>query len=359
MTRLRVHELEDKPIRPAEVDERAVVTVLRVPPECAGMRLDRFVQSQLKRTSRTRAQVIIKRGAYSPDARLLRPSDRVRAEQRILLWRAPWDEEVIESSLPVLFEDDALLAIDKPPGVPVHPTARYYRSTVVKMLEAERPGERHFLAHRIDRETSGVLLLSKVADADRHVKKQFAGIDPRTDRAASRRMVDKTYLAIVHGWPDANRFVVDRPLEEDDTSRLRVKMRCAPEGRGLVATTRCSVRARRIRPSTGARYALVACELETGRQHQIRVHMASTGHALVGDKLYGPDENLHARGADGELTDEDHAMLEIPRHALHAHELELDHPSSGTRLKIVSPLPSDLAAFWDELDEAAPATTGS
>src|SRR5687768_4633363 len=134
-----MHELTQEPLRPHGVDERAVVTVLRVPPECTGMRLDRFVQSQLKRTSRTRAQEIIKRGAYSPEARLLRPSDRVRAEQHILLWRAPWDEDAVDRKLPILFEDHALLAIDKPSGVPVHPTARYYRSTVVKLLEVARP----------------------------------------------------------------------------------------------------------------------------------------------------------------------------------------------------------------------------
>src|SRR5690606_16312622 len=108
---------------------------------------------------------------------------------------------------------------------------RYYRSTVVKLLEAARPGERHHLAHRLDRETSGVLLLSKTPPADRHVKKQFAGIDPATDRESPRRFVDKSYLAIVHGWPEVDQFVVDRPLEEDDKSRLRVKMRCAEPGR--------------------------------------------------------------------------------------------------------------------------------
>lgn len=350
MTRIRMHELPDKPRRPPGVDERAVVTVLRVPPESEGMRLDRFVQSQLKRTSRTRAQEIIRRGAYSWDARLLRVSARVRAEQHVLLWRAPWDEEVVERPLPVLFEDAFLLAIAKPSGVPVHPTARYYRSTVVKLLEAARPGERHHLAHRLDRETSGVLLLSKTPAADRHVKKQFAGIDPSTDRRAGRRFVDKTYLAIVHGWPEEDRFVVDRSLEEDDRSKLRVKMRVAETGHGLVATTRCEVRGRRVRAINGARYALVACILETGRQHQIRVHLASTGHAIVGDKLYGADENLHARGADGELTEEDLAQLEIPRQALHAHELELDHPiEAGRRVRIVSPLEDDLAAFWDDL----------
>src|SRR5262245_8911184 len=119
MSRLRVHELAEEPVRPPGIDERAVVTVVRVPPECSGMRLDRFVQSQLKRTSRTRAQAIVRASAYEDGGRRLRPSDRVRAEQHIHLWRPPWDEAESPTELRVLYEDDALLAIDKPAGVPV------------------------------------------------------------------------------------------------------------------------------------------------------------------------------------------------------------------------------------------------
>ena len=94
---------------------------------------------------------------------------------------------------------------------------------------------------------------------------------------------------------------------------------------------------------------MVRCHLETGRQHQIRVHLAGVGLPLVGDKLYGPDEGLFARGADGELTDEDLRVLELPRHALHAAELSLDHPMTGERLNLHAPLPEDLRAFWEAL----------
>jgi 23S rRNA pseudouridine1911/1915/1917 synthase len=351
VTRLRAHELSESPARPAGVDPRAVVTVLRVPPESAGMRLDRFVQSQLKRTSRTRSQQIIDAGAYDAAGKALRSGERVRAEQLVLLWRPPWDETApAHLPLPVLFEDEALLAIDKPAGVPVHPTARYYRSTVVKMLESARDGERTYLAHRLDRETSGVLLLSRTAEADRHVKKQFSGIDPWTNRAASRRLVDKAYLAVVHEWPAQDSFRVDLPLEEDRDNPIRVKMRVAAPGEGLTSATVCSVIGRRSRASTGQRYGLVRCELETGRQHQIRVHLAALGHPLVGDKLYGSDDRMHARGADGELTDDDVEKLELGRHALHAHTLELDHPSErGRRVRIEAPLANDLAEFWGAL----------
>jgi 23S rRNA pseudouridine1911/1915/1917 synthase len=305
------------------------------------MRLDRFVQSQLKRTSRTRAQVIIARGCYSPDARPLRGNDRVKAEQHILLWREPWDERAPDVEVPVIYEDDDLLAVNKPPGIPVHPTARYHQSTVVKMLEAARPGEHLRLSHRIDRETSGALLLARNAEADRRVKVQFE----------ARESVDKYYLAITWGWPDESAFRVETPIELDPGSRYKVKMRVAQPGQGLTARTGCEVLGRRVHPVTGRRYAMVRCHLETGRQHQIRLHLASLGLPLVGEKLYGPDEALFARGADGELTEEDRQVLELDRHALHAAELTLDHPTTGERLRIEAPLPADLRGFWEGLEE--------
>ncbi len=361
MTRISARELSStsgpfgqgvEVVRPASVPEGSVVSVLRVPPEAAGMRLDRFVQSQLKRTSRTRAQKIILRGAYSPDAKPLRGSDRVRAEQCILLWRAPWDEQATEATLPVLFEDDHLLAINKPAGIPVHPTARHHKGTVVKMLEAARDGERLMLAHRIDRETSGVLLLSRTPEADRHVKAQFArGAEESPKGGPQARSVRKRYIAITWGWPETDTFRVDLPLELDPTSRYGVKMRVARPDEGLRAVTICETGGRRAHPATGRRYALVRCSLETGRQHQIRLHLAALGLPLVGDKLYGPDDEFFGRGADGTLTEEDRIALELDRHALHAELLELDHPADGRRVSITAPLTPDLAAFWEGLCE--------
>jgi 23S rRNA pseudouridine1911/1915/1917 synthase len=361
MTRISARELSStsgpfgrgvEVVRPASVPEGSVVSVLRVPPEAAGMRLDRFVQSQLKRTSRTRAQKIILRGAYSPDAKPLRGSDRVRAEQCILLWRAPWDEQALEATLPILFEDDHLLAINKPAGIPVHPTARHHKGTVVKMLEAARDGERLMLAHRIDRETSGVLLLSRTPEADRHVKAQFArGAEENPKGGPQARSVRKRYIAITWGWPEIDTFRVDLPLQLDPTSRYGVKMRVARPDEGLRAVTICETGGRRIHPETGRRYALVRCSLETGRQHQIRLHLAALGLPLVGDKLYGPDDEFFGRGADGTLTEEDRIALELDRHALHAELLELDHPVDGRRVSITAPLTPDLAAFWEGLCE--------
>ena len=331
-------------VRPPSVPEGSVVTVMRVPPEASGMRLDRFVQTQLRRTTRTRVQAIIARGCFAPDGRSLRSGDRVRSEQHVLLWRAPWDEQAPEVDLEILYEDDHLLAVNKPAGIPVHPTARYYRSTVVKMLEDLRPGEHPRLSHRIDRETSGVLLLAKTALADRLVKMQFE----------AREAVQKEYLALAWGSAPEDRFRVDAPLELDPTSHYGVKMRVAEPDRGVVAGTAFVVEGRRSRPADGRPYTLVRCLLETGRQHQIRVHLASVGLPLVGDKLYGPDDELFGRGADGQLTSDDLAVLELPRQALHAALLELDHPIEPRRVRIEAPLPADIADFWAGLGHAAP-----
>jgi 23S rRNA pseudouridine1911/1915/1917 synthase len=145
------------------------------------------------------------------------------------------------------------------------------------------------------------------------------------------------YLAITWGVPPSG--LIDLPLERDPENSLRVKMRIAERG-GLESKTVVSVK--EIRGS----YALVACELLTGRQHQIRTHLSAIGCPVVGDKLYGPDERLLARAADQQLTNDDLVRLELPRHALHAHEFHLTHAMTGEELALVSPLADDLAAFW-------------
>ena len=151
--------------RPTSLGADAVMRVLRVPPELAGMRLDRYVQTQLRSTSRTRTQRIVGLGAFSPEGVALKKNHRVRAEERIALWREAWDEAFTDVEIPVIFEDDALVAVNKPPHVAVHPTARHNRSTVTSLLAVQRPNDRLTLLHRIDRETSGVLLLARTRAA--------------------------------------------------------------------------------------------------------------------------------------------------------------------------------------------------
>ena len=312
------------------------MTVLRVPPEVAGQRVDIFVQSQLHRTSRTRAQSIVRASAYDAAGRKLKPNDRVHAEQQILLWRPAWDDVPSDVVIPVLYEDDHVLAVDKPANLPVHPTARYHKSTLIKVLQASRPDAPFLsLGHRLDRETSGVMLVSRTRACDRALKRQLM----------DRRDVDKTYVAVTWGLPDrgdgAQRFRCERSMMLDATSALRVKMCISDAPGALAASTVFDVQEVRT-SSSGRAYALVRCTLETGRQHQIRLHLASLGAPVVGDKLYGPDERAFARGADGELTADDAAMLELPRHALHAARLALAHPITGAPLTVDAPLPDDM-----------------
>lgn len=326
--------------RPPAVAEDAILRVLRVPPESAGMRLDTFLSTQLRATSRTRARAIVETSAFSADGRKLRPSERLRGEDRIALWRPRLDEDPPPHDLCILYEDPHLLAVDKPPLMTVHPTARHHHYTVIKQLELARPAEYLSLIHRLDRETSGVLLVARSREADRLFKMRLEQRSLRDAEAARRGApvggADKLYLAITWGIPPNG--LVDLPLEADP-SPLRVKMRVSNRA-GLAARTRFEVLAR----VNG--YALVRCELFTGRQHQIRVHLASLGTPVVGDKLYGPDETLLARGADRELTAEDLSQLELPRHALHAWEYRLPHAVTQAPLVVRAPLPGDLRAFW-------------
>lgn len=348
----------DPPIeRPADVSDEFIRRVFRVAPEQAGMRLDVFIASQLRSTSRTRARLIVENSAFSPAGRRLRPSDRLRAEDRVVLWRAPFEEdEGPDVPLRVLYEDPHLLVIDKPPLMAVHPTARYHKHTVIHRLYAERPGQYLSLIHRLDRDTSGILLIARSPAADRAFKRlledrslavaaEGSNVELTKGMAAAARrgaalahQVRKTYLAITWGTPPQG--LIDTPIEVDPDNSLRVKMRIAARGEGLETRTEVTI----VDRCPG--YSLVACRLITGRQHQIRLHLASVGAPVVGDKLYGPDERLHARGADGELTPEDWERLELPRQALHAHRYELPHPLLDTPLDLVAPLAPDLEAFW-------------
>jgi 23S rRNA pseudouridine1911/1915/1917 synthase len=278
----------------------------------------------------------------------------------VALWRPAFEQDEPPSALLVLYQDAHLLVIDKPAPATVHPTARYHRHTVIKRLEAERPGEFLSLVHRLDRETSGILLVARSPTADRAFKRlledrsvavaaaQAAVADADWEPAAAVRQgtaptpqLAKTYLAITWGVPAPG--IIDTPLKADPVSPLRVKMRAAARGQGLEARTAVTVLDQR------AGYGLIACQLFTGRQHQIRVHLAGVGCPVVGDKLYGPDERLLARAADGDLSAEDLQRLELPRHALHAHRYVLPHAITGATLTLESPLAGDLQSFWDSL----------
>jgi 23S rRNA pseudouridine1911/1915/1917 synthase len=352
-------------VRPSGVADNAIVRVLRVPPEEAGVRLDVFLSGALRNTSRTRAKRIAEHSAFCPEGKRRKPSERLRAEDRIVLWRPPVDDADPEIELPVVYSDPQLLVLNKPPHVAVHPTARHHHATVTKMLQQRYPTERLRLVHRLDRETSGVLLIARGPEAERTFKMLFEGIAPapsalpllpgrRRARGGAgpvssvrERLIEKEYLAICWGSPPDG--LVELPLEPDPDNPLRVKMRIARAGAGLRAQTRLEA----VERCNG--YTLVRCFLLTGRQHQIRLHLAALGCPVVGDKLYGPDDRLLARAADGCLTAEDLQRLELPRHALHAARYRLEHPFSGEPLDLCAPLTPDLVDFWQLVSGSSPA----
>ena len=304
-----------------------------VPPECSGWRLDLFLKRRIGRMSRTRIQAIIGEQISFPDGRRARPSSQVRAGETILLRRPAPVEPEVPRRFEVLFEDDSVLVIDKPAGLPMHTTAKFWRNTLVALLRERYPHEQMEIAHRIDRETSGVLLIAR-----NRVVASFL------TRAFARRAVGKTYLALVKGHPpDEGR--IDLPLRLLDT-KSRVMMGPARDGEPgrLAAATKFRV----VRRLPG--HALCEAQPLTGRQHQIRVHFASIGHPIVGDKLYGAGEALFMRACEEPLTPELLACFDgLPRHALHAHRLTFPHPVGGHAVTIECPLPGDLTAYIDGL----------
>jgi len=230
----------------------------------------------------------------------------------------------------VLFEDADILVIDKPAGLPMHTTAKFWRNTLVAVLRERYPAQHTEICHRIDRETSGVMLIARTPVAGARLKKAFA-----------ERRVRKRYLALVKGQPP-DRGVIDQPIKLLDSP---THLMMGPAADGLPAVTRFEVLSR------FAEHALVAAIPETGRQHQIRVHLAGLGHPLVGDKLYGAGERYFMQSCDEGLTEALLARFDgLPRHALHAERLTFPHPTTGEPLTLVSPLPADLQAYIHSLE---------
>jgi 23S rRNA pseudouridine1911/1915/1917 synthase len=308
---------------------------IEVPRECDGWRLDHFLKRRIGRLSRTRIQGIIATQVTLPDGRRPRSSASVRAGQIIHLDRPAPNEPDVPRHFEVLYEDADVLALDKPAGLPMHPSAKFYRNTLTTLLRERYPDEALQIAHRIDRETSGVLLVARTPSAASWLKRAFA-----------RRAVDKSYVALVKGQPP-DEGVIDQPIKLLD-SPSHVMM--GPAADGLKAVTRFRVVQRY------AGHALCAAHPETGRQHQIRVHLAAIGHPIVGDKIYGAGERYFMRACDeeasaGRISDELLAIFDgLPRHALHAHRLTFPHPRTRAPMTIESPLSPDLVTYIARLD---------
>jgi len=318
-------------VLPPGCAENSIILSFPVAPEFAGMRLDLFIQTRIPRLSRTRAQRIVKACGYREDGTKSRASDLVRAGETMYLVRPPFEEPEAPRELPVVYEDDCMLALNKPPGLPVHPSASYHRSTVSYILQ-EKYGyeDAPRIAHRLDRETSGLLLCSRTRASEPLLKGAFE----------DRRM-HKTYLAIVRGEMAQDTGTIDLPMARPDAG-LHVLMVVRPDG--LSAVTDYRVRAR------GGGHSLVELSPRTGRQHQLRVHLSALGHSIVGDKLYGPErEAPFLETIETGLTPALIERLGHDRHALHAHALTFVHPVTGRDITLEAPLSPDLVALWSRL----------
>jgi 23S rRNA pseudouridine1911/1915/1917 synthase len=299
----------------------------------AGWRLDRYLEEKIRRLDPARIPHLVAHRLETDDGRRLEPSTLVAPGLTFALLRETEPEPDVPLDFRVVHDDGDLLVVDKPAGLPVHPTARYLAHTFTAAARARFPGRKIDPAHRLDRETSGLLACGSAPEWTKQLKRAFA-----------EGRVEKTYLALSLGAPDADRFEVDAPLALNGASLVRVRMHV--DASGLASATGFEVLGRRTAPD-GARVALLACRPRTGRQHQIRAHLAHAGLPIIGDKIYGPDERIFDRFTRRETTDEDRAALRLPRQALHAWRLSLPHPRTRAPVALEAELPPDLRAFWE------------
>ena len=300
----------------------------------AGLRLDRALAEALPSLSRERVKSLIKGGrvADASGTILWDPSAKAPApatiEVRVPV-AAPAHNVAQDMDLVIAFEDEHLIVVDKPAGMVVHPAAGNFDGTMVNALLHHCAGQlsgiggvaRPGIVHRIDKDTSGLLVVAKTDVAHEGLAAQFA-----------KHSIDRRYLAITSGSPAPAAGTVDAPLARSATNRKKIAI--VREGRGKRAVTHYRI----VAPLKGA--ALVECRLETGRTHQVRVHMASLGHPLLGDPVYGRTRSEHR-----EIL----KRLDFRRQALHAAELGFVHPVTRAKLSFKSALPSDIQELFEAL----------
>jgi 23S rRNA pseudouridine1911/1915/1917 synthase len=317
-----------------------------VEPNYAGWTLADYVLEKLKRpVSPDRLQRMLRSRALVHGEPELLPETRIWPGLRFALRKRSPGDAGEPLPLQVVFEDEAILVIDKPAGLAIHPTARYHVTTLTWALAARHrnaAGEKPDPAHRLDRETSGLVACGRNTLFTSNLKAQFAG-----------RRVGKSYLALVEGAPLDDGFAIDYPLKVGG-GRVKVKVNVDPEG--AASATSCEV-LERYHDAAGKPLSLLRCIPLTGRQHQIRAHLHAAGYPLVGDKLYGPSEEIFLRLAEsggspaptGEfddlITSEERTALRLPRQALHASTLSFAHPQSKALLHFEARLPADIAGL--------------
>ena len=330
-----------KPVGPDRAVSTAAVSLITIDEDAAGQRLDNFLIRVLKGVPKTHVYRIIRsgevrvnKGRAAADTRLqqgdalrlppVRVSERAADKAEAMAQAAPPRE------FPALYEDEHLLAINKPAGVAVHGGSGVSFG-VIEQLRMARPQARFLeLVHRLDRETSGILLIAKKRSALRHLQDQFR-----------ERETGKTYLALVRGaWP-ANKKVIDAPLHKylldgkegslgAGERRVRVVARDDPDGMRAITLVKVS---RQLDIAT-ERHTLLEVTIKTGRTHQIRVHLASQGHPIAGDDKYGDFDANKTLAKAG-----------LKRMFLHAWRLEFSHPATTERIMLIAELPSELSVW--------------
>jgi len=326
--------------------EKELPTSITVPTEASGERLDQFLAAKLE-VSRARVQELIRNEKILLNDAPAKASLKLRGGERIKILgpaeRPPLHAVPEHIPLDIVYEDDDLAVVNKPAGMMVHAGAgatddARNRGTLVNALlhhfaslssvgGETRPG----IVHRLDKETSGLIVVAKNDDAHRRLAAQFAG-----------RKVKKKYIALVHGWLKKDSGTISASISRDRVRRTRMTTR---HSGGREAVSHYNV-TRRLDTVFG-NFTLIEVRIDTGRTHQIRVHMSSLGHPIVGDTLYGAQRQLLPTGKQNAQP------LSLPRNFLHAARLELSHPTNQTALSFESLLPGELQGFLTTLEQGS------
>ncbi|MGE0559360.1 MAG: 23S rRNA pseudouridine(1911/1915/1917) synthase RluD [Burkholderiales bacterium] len=295
-----------------------------MPPASAGLRLDQALAQLLPQYSRARLSAWVRDGRVTVDGRTRTPRDKLHGGEQITVQPAlsPQETAFRPQALPlaVVYEDDALLVINKPAGLVVHPGSGNWEGTLLNALLARAPElatvPRAGIVHRLDKDTSGLLVIARTLTAQTDLVRQLQA-----------RSVGREYCAVVHGRVARN-GKIEGPIGRDPRSRTRM----AVTATGKPAVTHYTVVER------FAAASLLACRLETGRTHQIRVHLQKLGHPIWGDPVYGKKTTA--------------TVLRIGRQALHAEKLTLVHPLTGKTMQWHAPLPEDMRQLIEDLRDA-------